>query len=245
MGAHHSSRQRRGRRSRRPLIVTAIVLVAVVGIGAAWWFAYVPNGRPALRAGEVLAIDVSNHQGAIDWPAVAGDDVGAAMIKATEGNDYVDPRFTENWAGAGEAGIRRGAYHFFTLCSPGNEQAENFLSAAPPDADALAPAIDLELIGACERRPSQAEVDAELTDFRRTVEEAWGRPLLVYARGSFTSEYSIGALAERPQWVTNYFVRPADDSWTMWQVHYFAKIDGIEGQVDLDVLRLGAIPRSE
>ena len=219
-----------------------MVLASVLAFAAAWWFIWVPNGRPALGPGEVIAIDVSNHQGAIDWSAVAGDEVEAAMIKATEGNDYVDPRFAENWAGAGDAGLRRGAYHFFTLCSPGAEQARNFLAAAPPDPEALAPAIDLELIGACAKRPPQAQVDAELGDFRRIVEEAWGRPLLVYARGSFTSEYSIGALAERPQWVTNFFARPEDDTWTMWQVHYFAKIDGIEGQVDLDVLRLGGIP---
>ena len=215
-------------------------MVVVIGLGAAWWFFWVPEHRPALdeAAGEVHAIDVSNHQGDIDWPAVAGDGIGAAMIKATEGDDYVDPRFKENWEQSARTDIQRGAYHFFTLCSPGADQAKNFLRAAPPGPKALAPAVDLELIGACDKRPSQTQVDKELEDFRTTVEDAWEQPLLVYARGSFTSEYSIGALEERPQWVTNFFLRPHNDDWTMWQVHYFASIDGIEGKVDLDVLRL-------
>lgn len=229
----------RSRRALTWLRITASAAALVLLIGAGWWFLWVPEHRPALdeAAGEVHAIDVSNHQGAIDWPAVEADGIGAAMIKATEGDDYVDPRFEENWAQAGEAGIRRGAYHFFTLCSPGAAQAENFLKSAPPDSHALAPAVDLELIGACETRPSQATVDAELERFRNVVEDAWDRPLLVYARGSFTSEYSIAALADHPRWVTNFFLRPPDEDWMMWQVHYFATVNGIDGKVDLDVLR--------
>lgn len=233
--------QQRGRHSRfKWLRNAAFFMVVVIGLGAAWWFFWVPEHRPALdeAAGEVHAIDVSNHQGVINWSAVADDGIGAAMIKATEGDDYVDPRFADNWDQSAHTDISRGAYHFFTLCSPGADQAKNFLRAAPPEADALAPAVDLELIGACDQRPSQTQVDKELEDFRTIVEDAWERPLLVYARGSFTSEYSIGALAKRPQWVTNFFLRPPEDTWTMWQVHYFAHVDGIEGKVDLDVLRL-------
>lgn len=240
-----SGRSRRGPIFRglrfRGLRIAAITVILVLLIGAVWWFLWVPEHRPTLdeAADEIHAIDVSNHQGTIDWPAVNADGIDAAMIKATEGDDYVDPLFEENWRNAEDAGVRRGAYHFFTLCSPGAEQAQNFLKSAPPDADALAPAVDLELIGACEARPPQAKVDAELENFRHIVESAWGQPLLVYARGSFISKYSIGALADRPRWVTNFFLRPADDDWTMWQVHYFAKVDGIEGKVDLDVLRSG------
>lgn len=228
-----------GKRTFRWMRIAAIAVVLVLLIGAAWWFLWVPEHRPTIdqSAGEVHAIDVSNHQGSIAWPAVESDGIGAAMIKATEGDDYLDPRFEENWSQAREAGVRRGAYHFFTLCSPGAAQARNFLKAAPPEDGALAPAVDLELIGSCDQRPSQTQVDAELEDFRRIVEEAWKRPLLVYARGSFTSQYSIGELADNPQWVTNFFLRPSDDGWAMWQVHYFAKVDGIEGEVDLDVVR--------
>lgn len=229
----------RTRRFPKSLRITAAILVGVLGAAAIWWFVWVPNHRPVVdaSAGEVHGIDVSNHQGAIDWKAVEADSIGAALIKATEGNDYVDPRFAQNWADSGKTSILRGAYHFFTLCSPGAEQAENFLQAAPPEEGTLPPAIDLELIGNCKERPPQARVDQELEDFRQLVEEAWDRPLLVYARGSFTSEYSIGALANNPQWVTNFFVRPITDDWAVWQVHYFAAIDGIEGGVDIDVVR--------
>lgn len=86
-----------------------------------------PTG-PEVRRG--LRVDVSNHQGDIDWRAVARDDIRFAYLKATEGGDFIDKRFEKNWTGAGSADIDRGAYHFFTLCRPGVDQARNFLRAA-------------------------------------------------------------------------------------------------------------------
>ncbi|MDN6123114.1 MAG: hypothetical protein L0I80_04485 [Brevibacterium sp.] len=62
--------------------IAAVLMVLVVGLAAAWWFLWVPEHRPALdqAAGEVHAIDVSNHQGVIDWSAVADDGIGAGML---------------------------------------------------------------------------------------------------------------------------------------------------------------------
>ena len=86
-----------------------------------------PHHRPGLEAGERFGIDVSTHQGAIDWAAVAGDGIDAAYVKASEGATFEDDRFAENWAGAKAAGLEVGAYHFFTLCKEGEEQAANLL----------------------------------------------------------------------------------------------------------------------
>jgi hypothetical protein len=76
----------------------------------------------------VIGVDVSNHQGEIDWSALAGSNVAFAYIKATEGGDFRDRRFQLNWDGAKRAGLARGAYHFFTQCRSGAEQARNFIA---------------------------------------------------------------------------------------------------------------------
>jgi lysozyme len=133
----------------------------------------VPNWRPPLREGEHYGIDVSAHQNHVNWPQVAGDGVDFAYIKASEGGDFVDRRFLENWRGAGEAGLDRGTYHFFSLCTPGLVQARHFLAVAVPDPRALAPAVDLELAGNCSERPDAAAVHAELSVFLRLVEDSW------------------------------------------------------------------------
>src|SRR5688572_6854506 len=59
----------------------------------------------------VRGIDVSHHQGAIDWHSVKASGRSFAFIKASEGADFRDTRFSENWQRAREAGIFTGAYH--------------------------------------------------------------------------------------------------------------------------------------
>ncbi|MCX5789579.1 MAG: GH25 family lysozyme [Elusimicrobia bacterium] len=62
----------------------------------------------------VRGIDVSHHQGAIDWSAVGREGMVFAYMKASEGADMKDPRFEENWRGAQQAGLAPGAYHYFS-----------------------------------------------------------------------------------------------------------------------------------
>ena len=157
-----------------------MALVVVVLLAGIWWFAWVPNWRPALGDGERYGIDVSAHQDVVNWGKVAKDDIDFAYIKATEGGDFVDQRFKANWQGAADAGLDRGAYHFFTFCAPAATQARNFLAVAAPDPAALPPAVDLELAGNCKSRPHRTDVDRELNAFLSIVEEAWGRKTLLY-----------------------------------------------------------------
>jgi hypothetical protein len=119
--------------SRRRRVWSALGACGVVIIlaVAAGWFFWLPAFRPALRAGEAYGIDVSAYQGRIDWRRVAGQQVSFAYIKASEGGDFVDRRFAANWSGAGRAGVPHGAYHFFSLCTPGLAQARNFLRVVP------------------------------------------------------------------------------------------------------------------
>jgi len=164
-----------------------------------------------------------------------------AYLKATEGRTFVDSYFATNWDAARAAGIRPGAYHFFSLCSPGADQADAFLRTAPPQTDVLPPALDLEILGGCVDRPPVDVVQAELRSFTDRVEKAWGRRLLVYARSSWTKLYPVPSGEDRPQWRTSFFFRP-HQGWAVWQVHYFARVDGVVGRVDLDVVRPSRLP---
>jgi lysozyme len=218
------------------LAVLVGVLVVVLLL-AAWWFVWLPKWRPGLREGERFGIDVSAHQGVIDWRAVARDDIRFAYIKATEGGDFVDRRFAENWRGAGEAGLDRGAYHFFTLCTDGAAQAANFLRAAPPESDTLAPAVDLELAGNCNARPSPSQLDTELSRFLSLIEDAWHTKAVLYVGDEFERRYPVRERLGRPLWHRRFLRRPNVDGWIVWQLHGYARVEGIKGGVDLDVMR--------
>ena len=224
------------------MAIVGIVVLAVVLLGsAAWWFLWVPTWRPSLRSDERFGVDVSSHQGAIDWTRVASDSITFAYIKASEGGDFVDARFDENWRGADDAELDRGAYHFFTLCRPGSIQAAHFLASAPPDPDALPPAVDLELAGNCRYRPSRSEVQDELLAFIRPVEEAWSQDVVLYLGDDFESAYDVTGFLHRPLWLRRFLVRPRDE-WFIWQLHGYAHVEGIEGPADLDVMRIDRSP---
>jgi lysozyme len=226
------------RRRRRPWLRVAVLAVAVLAAAIAiWWFLWVPNWRPLLEVDERYGIDVSAHQGVIDWRRVAGDGITFAYIKATEGGDFTDDRLEENWLGAREAGLDQGAYHYFTLCTLGADQAHHFLDVAPPESEALPPAVDLELAGNCSARPSPAEVKEQLGEFIRLVEEAWGREVILYVGDDFEQVYPVRQELDRPLWLRRFLLRPDVDGWLIWQLHGYARVDGIDGGVDLDVMR--------
>ena len=225
------------RRRRRWPFIAAGTLGLVGGLVALWWFLWVPNWRPPLREGEQYGVDVSGHQGVINWKRVADDGITFAYIKATEGGDFVDDRFRANWREAGTVGLDRGAYHFFTLCRPGAEQARNFLAAAPPDPDALSPAVDLELVGNCGQRPGVTAVAGELDEFLRLVEPAWNRQVVLYVGDEFERRYPVRERLDRPLWHRRFLRRPDVAGWVIWQLHGYAKVAGIDGGVDLNIMR--------
>lgn len=220
--------------TRRRWVVFAVG--ALAGVAAVWWFWWVPSWRPPLEPGERHGIDVSAHQRAIDWERVAADGIEFAYLKATEGGDFVDERFGENWDGAAAAGLDRGAYHFFTLCTPGDVQARHFLAIAPPEASALPPAVDLEIAGNCSARPPGSAVRNELGRFLLLVEDAWGQDVVLYVGDDFEEAYPGREELGRPLWLRRFLLRPAGQ-WWIWQLHGRARVDGVEGGVDLDVMR--------
>jgi lysozyme len=225
------------RRRRRWPVVVAAGLAAVVVVGSWGWFRWLPVYRPGLEAGERYGVDVSSHQGEIDWQMVASDDIEFAYIKASEGGDFVDDSFVRNWEGAAAAGLDRGAYHFFTLCRLGAQQAENFLRTLPSDPDALPPVVDLELAGNCSERPDRAWIERELGAFLEQVESATGRTVVLYVGDDFEARYHIRDELDRPIWHRRVLIRPDVDGWWIWQVHGYASVEGIDGDADLNVMR--------
>lgn len=217
-------------------IAVALVLVvcfAAVGAGA---YVYFLSFSPDRSRYPVRGIDVSNHQGAIDWQRVAADDVAFAIIKATEGGDFVDKSFARNLKGAQAAGLAVGAYHFFTFCRPGADQAANFLATVPRNRPLLPPVIDIEFGGNCDQRPSVDEVRAQIKAFLDPVEAAFGGAAIVYLIGKAADIYAA-AVPERQRWVRSLAYHPGHEDWTYWQYHNKGRIAGIEGDVDLNVLQ--------
>lgn len=220
---------------RRFTVSIASILLTVIVASALGW-AYFTNMSPDRSRYPVRGIDVSHHQGAIDWRTVARDDVSFAVIKATEGGDHVDEDFAANLRAARAEGIAVGAYHYFTLCRPGAEQAANFLATVPTDGPILPPAVDLEYEGNCSARPTPQALRAELDAFLAPVEAAFGRPAILYVTSGFSQDY-VSHLPDRGRWERSIAWHPSRENWILWQYQDSGRVEGIKGDVDLNVFQ--------
>ena len=218
-----------------------VFALAAIAITVGLLIAGYPWLEPARLLYGVHGIDVSHHQGKIDWEAVARDGVGFAFIKATEGGDFVDPRFAKNWRASAKARIPRGAYHFFTQCRPGAVQAENFIRTVPKDPAALAPVIDAEHMGPCRSSPQVKDVVHEIKTFLDLLEAHYGTRPLIYTTREFHDAYLAGRLTAERFWIRSLVIPPIfrRAQWVVWQYHNRGRRTGIEGPVDLNVSKDG------
>ena len=194
-------------------------------------------------------VDVSEYQGEIDWRRLVEQGICFAYVKATEGSAYRDPFFEENLKNATEAGLRVGAYHFFSFDSPVEAQAENLFAALPAEGTALPVAIDLELYGKHGHSPPGRErVIADIAWLSEAIEERYGvRPALYVTWRSYF-RYARGSGLENPLWIRDVYLYPfwCAEGWFMWQYDDDAALDGYQGpeaHIDLDCMPAAALER--
>lgn len=189
----------------------------------------------------LTGIDVSHFQQAVDWPAVARAGIRFCFIKATEGSGYVDPRFVSNWRAAGEAGLARGAYHFFHPAISITAQANLFLRTVPSlDPGDLPPVLDLEAPEEWSCVPVLNRAPLAL-NWLHTVENRLHRKPILYLSPAFMTDilHNAAALAQYPVWLAHYTTDPAPDvpkpwtKWTFWQYTRQGNMPGVPIKVDL------------
>jgi lysozyme len=225
--------------SARRFAAISIGVVALVGLIAGAAVLVYPRLEPATLSYTVHGVDVSAHQGAVDWRALKADGVAFAFIKATEGGDFVDAEFANNWRRSGRAGIPRGAYHFLTQCQTGLTQAQNFIATVPREAGSLPHVVDAEHMGPCRKGPTVKDITAELEVFLDEVEAHYGKRPIIYTTEEFHDAHLRGLFPDERFWIRSMIVEPGfrQDQWTFWQYHNKGVRDGVAGPVDLNVFR--------
>jgi lysozyme len=213
-----------------------LVLIAGIVAGGGWWFA----GRwtPSRTDYALQGIDVSEANGAIDWPMVKARDVDFAYARATAGVDMRDAMFPDYWSGMAESGVRRGAVHVFSLCRRAMDQAGAFVATVPRDPGALPTAVDLDFHEDCPARPERGVVLDELRQFAAVVETHSGKPVILRATRAFEEHYRVSEAIPRPIWSIGDFFEPdyAARPWRMWRSNSLRRIDGIAGPVNWNVV---------
>lgn len=187
---------------------------------------------------KVHGIDVSHHQGEIDWEAVKATDkqeypIRFVFMKATEGGDHKDRLFVDNFRQAREVGLVRGAYHFYNPNTDPIRQADFFISQVKLETGDLAPVLDIE------RKPrNKAQLQADLVKFLNRLEQHYGVKPIIYTSYKYRLHYlDTPELSSYPLWIAHYYVDALsyDGPWQFWQHTDYGTVPGIEENVDLNV----------
>src|SRR3569832_221660 len=86
--------------------------------------------RVCASGATTMGVDVSYHNGTINWTSVKNAGYEFAFIRISDGTGFHDPMFATNWAGAHAAGLARGIFQFFRPNQDVAAQADMVIAAA-------------------------------------------------------------------------------------------------------------------
>ena len=193
----------------------------------------------------LLGVDVSAHQGSVDWSQVAQAGMEFAMIRLgyrgyTNGGIYEDECAMENLNGAKNAGLQIGAYFYSQALTPEEaaEEARLCISILGGRSLDLPLVYDWEYVST-EARTGDMDPDtlmACVEAFCRTVEEA-GYDAMVYFNPALAeSLLDLEELLEYPWWLAMYSDRMTFPyAVQMWQYTDSGSVPGINGDTDMNL----------
>jgi len=165
-------------------------------------------------------IDVSHHNGVVDWQAVKDAGIEFVIVRSSYGLNSKDSRFAENVSGAQAVGLKVGAYHYSYALNVEDavQEAANCCEAIESAGVLLELPVffDVEDADGYKERNGFAFDSAEITSMCRAFIDNVGLDCGVYASYSWLTDYidwqSLGCAVWNAQWSA------ADDiKGYMWQ----------------------------
>ena len=226
--------------------LTAAVLIMFCFVAYDWWqekrshfIRYPEFGIEIPTNYSIHGIDVSKYQDVIDWSSVKDMKVGSvqmsfAFIKATEGLGNEDAYFQRNWKKAKDAGLARGAYHFFLSTKSGKAQAENFINSVELLPGDMPPVLDIEQTYGV----SPEKLRARAKEWLQTIQDHYHVMPIIYTNVDFYKQYLKDDFDGYPLWIAHYLQKERPSiyrDWAFWQHSEAGRVNGILTRVDFDV----------
>ncbi|MBR4297479.1 MAG: glycoside hydrolase family 25 protein [Bacteroidaceae bacterium] len=183
-------------------------------------------------------IDISHHQGNIDWKQLSRHkNLKFVYIKATEGGTYQDPKYNEYLKQARRRGMKVGSYHFMRTTSSVWHQFINFMAHVDPKKQDLIPMIDVE---ECKNWTSEQLADS-VNLLSQLIEKVYKQKPIIYSGQHFFNQRLAKRLNEHPLWIARYSKTPPTVAapYIIWQFTEKAQIPGIPTPVDLNQFTSG------
>lgn len=194
----------------------------------------------------LAGIDVSSHQGVIDWPEVAGDGISFAIIQAgyrgySDGMCSEDEQFRANLSGAKAAGLEAGVYFFSQAVNEeeAREEAAYVLGLLDGETLELPVYYDWERVESAPARTDEVDGDtvtACARAFCETIEAGEYEAGVYFNQNYVYTLVDLAQLLDYPLWMAQYQTVPDFFyHFTCWQYTDSGTVAGITGPVDLDI----------
>ncbi|OAH13254.1 lysozyme [Streptomyces jeddahensis] len=196
---------------------------------------------PVSAAGKPKGHDVSSHQKNVDWQKARSKGARFVYVKATESHTYRNPYYSQQYNGARNAGLIRGAYHFaLPNKSSGRTQAQYFVrngGSWRADGWTLPPALDIEFNPYSSKKcygMSKTKLVGWIRSFSNEVKRLTGRRPVIYTNTYWWKKCTGNSAAfasNHALWVANYSESagslPAGwQYWTFWQYDNSGSLPG-------------------
>ncbi len=188
---------------------------------------------------KTFGVDVSHYQGKIDWTKMHTIynlyPINFAFIRSTMGTSSIDETFEENWEGAKENNILRGAYHFYRPDENSTLQAQNFIAKVKLKNGDLPPVLDIETLP---KTQSMDRLVEGIKNWCKIVEEHYDVKPIIYTSDKYFEDYLQNHFEGYIIWIANYnfWVQEMKGHWDFWQFTEKATIDGVKRyKVDVNI----------
>ncbi|MEM7105869.1 MAG: GH25 family lysozyme, partial [Bacteroidota bacterium] len=194
-----------------------------------------PNTK-RIEGFEIHGIDVSHHQGQIDWDTLFTQKIAFVILKATEGEDFKDSLFTSNWGAIKSSEVKKGAYHFFRPSISPEVQFHNFKETVILEPGDLPPVLDVEAKGVL----SSSELKQNIATWLELAETHYKVKPIIYTYQKFYNEF-LSDFEGYPLWIARYNSIPPElvdgAEWLIWQYGDRGRLPGISVFVDFNVFK--------
>lgn len=180
-------------------------------------------------------IDISMHNGTVDFNKVKEAGISAVYIKATEGVSYVDPSYKTYLNGIKNTGLLYGMYHFMSEKTSPTQQAIDFYNAIKDTGYTLIPCLDIEsnTLGR-----TATEITDRCLEFLNKFYELTKQECVIYTGGYFGRDMLDSRIKGYKAWIAHYGVStPMKTGFSNVVGHQYTEegsVKGINGNVDLN-----------
>lgn len=232
------------RKKRDPMILTRWIVALTVAAALTLLLVRCLPPAPQSTAGAIPGIDVSSHQGDIDWRSVADSGVTFAIVRLgyrgyDDGVLHIDEKAMENLTGARAAGLKIGAYFFSQALTEAEAREEARLALEVLDGMALdlPIACDWEYVSP-DKRTGNMDPDTLVScvhAFCGEIEAAGYQSMVYFNQELSRTLLDLDEIGQYPFWYARYDEELRfDKTVQFWQYSDEGTIPGIEEKVDLD-----------